>query len=579
MYQVLYRKWRPQTFSDVSGQPHVTAALKNELRTGRLAHAYLFTGSRGTGKTSCAKILAKAVNCLSPRDGDPCNECDICRGIDDGTIMDVVEIDAASNNGVDNIRELREEVSFTPAVAKYRVYIIDEVHMLSTGAFNALLKTLEEPPAHVIFILATTEVHKLPATILSRCQRFDFSRIPPEDIAARIQYIAGQEEFTVADDAALLLARMADGALRDALSLLDQCLSRSRDITADTVAEAAGITGRDHLYELSAAVRDQQPGAALTVIDRLHAASKDMERLCVELIDFYRNLMILKSVPRPDDLVVATPSEMERLRQEAGRYELTAILQGMETLQKTLERLRSGSSRRVEMETALLRLCSPELDTSAAALLRRVKALELAVRGGAAAPVVSPAEAAPVSPAPAPTPPAVGERPSPSSAAPSAGRDWPEPPPLPFDQAPAAPKVSAPVPADLPSAGPPAPPAGESEGVELPFPQWGDVLEALAQTCPPLYGVLLGSTATLRGDLVLIRTNSDLFKSLVSRDGNKSHLTAALRGVTGRSYRIGVKNAPADSPPAGGKAAAPAADPLSDFIRSSRELGVDVDVK
>ena len=200
------------------------------------------------------------MNCQSPVDGDPCNRCDVCRGIDDGSVMDVVEIDAASNNGVDNIRELREEVSFTPAVGKYRVYIIDEVHMLSTGAFNALLKTLEEPPAHVIFILATTEVHKLPATILSRCQRFDFFRIPPEDIAARIRYVAGQEDFRITDEAAFLLARMADGALRDALSLLDQCLSRSRDITADTVAEAAGITGRDHLYELSAAVRGGDRG-------------------------------------------------------------------------------------------------------------------------------------------------------------------------------------------------------------------------------------------------------------------------------------------------------------------------------
>ena len=583
MYQVLYRKWRPQTFSDVYGQPHVTAALKNELRTGRLAHAYLFTGSRGTGKTSCAKILAKAVNCRSPEDGDPCNRCDVCRGIDDGSVMDVVEIDAASNNGVDNIRELREEVNFTPAVGKYRVYIIDEVHMLSTGAFNALLKTLEEPPAHVIFILATTEVHKLPATILSRCQRFDFSRIPPEDIAARIRYIAGQEDFRITDEAAFLLARMADGALRDALSLLDQCLSRSRDITADTVAEAAGITGRDHLYELSAAVRGGDPGTALTVLDRLHNASKDMERLCSELIEFYRNLMVLKSVPRPEGLVIAAPAELERMRREAAGYDLPALLHCLEALQKTLERLRSGASRRVEMETALLCLCSPELDTSAAALLRRLQAVETALRAGNFA-----LSGASAPPAPSAVPSEVPEAsvlPAPEKAAASAervlpaeGTDDPLPPPAapPWEEEASVSPGAASGTAASPGDGEPASDGSSSAPAsveEAPFPRWNDVLETLSQTCPPLYGVLVGSAATIRGDLVLIRTNSDLFRSLVSRDGNKAHLVGALRGVTGKTYRIGVKKSPASAQ------AGEASDPLAAFIRNSRELGVEVKVK
>ena len=382
MYQVLYRKWRPQAFADVYGQNHITAALKNELQTGRLAHAYLFTGSRGTGKTTCAKIMAKAVNCLHPVDGDPCNECDICKGIDSGAIMDVVEIDAASNNGVDNIRDLREEVNFTPAVAKYRVYIIDEVHMLSTGAFNALLKTLEEPPPHVVFILATTEVHKLPATILSRCQRFDFHRIQPADIAARIQYVAGQEQFTVTDEAATLLARLADGALRDALSLLDQCVSRSREITADVVAETTGLAGREYLFELSAAVRAGDSGAALALIDRLYNASKDMERLCAEWTEYFRNLMILKSVKDAADLIVAPPAELHRMAAEAEQFELPAILHCMNVLQQALERLRGGVSRRVEMEMAVLRLCSPDLDASADSLLRRVKMLEDTIKSG-----------------------------------------------------------------------------------------------------------------------------------------------------------------------------------------------------
>lgn len=550
MYQVLYRKWRPQVFSDVSGQPHVTETLKNEIRTGRLAHAYLFTGSRGTGKTTCAKILAKAANCLHPHDGDPCNECDICRGIDDGSIMDVVEIDAASNNGVDNIRSLQEEVSFTPAVAKYRVYIIDEVHMLSGGAFNALLKTLEEPPAHVLFILATTEVHKLPATILSRCQRFDFNRIRPADIAARIDYIAGREGFTVSEDAALLIARLSDGALRDALSLLDQCVSRTKEITAEVVSEVAGMTGRDHLYELSEAVRRHDGGAGLAVIDRLHGASRDMERLCAEWIDFYRNLMILKSVPQPGDLIIASQAELDRMKAEADGYDLPTILHGMDTLQRALDRLRGGVSRRVEMEMAVLRLCSPELDNSVDSLLRRVKMLEDRISTGQIA--VSSA----VPPAAVSVPAAV---PQPATELPDTAQ---------------APVV--PVPGDAAAPAPPVSPAARPEPEEVvqevPFTQWQDVLEALSTACPPLCGVLAGSSAFLRGDLLLVATDNDLFKTLVTRDGNKKLLQDILQAKTGRRLRIGIRKT------AGHTAPAPE-DPLTAFLRVSREKGVEVEVK
>jgi DNA polymerase-3 subunit gamma/tau len=552
VYQVLYRKWRPQTFSDVYGQPHVTAALKNELETGRLAHAYLFTGSRGTGKTSCAKILAKAVNCLHPVDGDPCNQCDVCRGIDSGAVMDVVEIDAASNNGVDSIRDLREEVNFTPSVAKYRVYIIDEVHMLSPGAFNALLKTLEEPPAHVIFVLATTEVHKLPATILSRCQRFDFGRIPPADIAARIRYVAGQEDFTVTEDAALLLARLADGGMRDALSLLDQCVSRSKAVDEAVVAEATGLAGRDYLYELSEAVRSGSGGAGLSLIDRLYNASRDMERLCAEMIDFYRNLMIIKSVADPSELIVAPPSELARLKQEADGYELTAVLHAMDTLQQTLERLKGGVSRRVEMEMAMLRLCSPELDTSTDSLLRRIKSLENAVRSGLAAglPTDSSPTSAPIQPSAAPAAPV----PAPPAAVPEAPQErtaaYLEPP---------VPAASQTVPE----------PAAE----EIPFDQWVEVLDQLSSACPPLYGVLADSTARIRGNHVVICTGNELFKSLVSSDGNKAILLGAIRSVTGQNYRIGVRKpeAPAAAPEAN--------DPLSAFLRSSQALGADIEIK
>ncbi|MBO5796968.1 MAG: DNA polymerase III subunit gamma/tau [Clostridia bacterium] len=526
MYQVLYRKWRPKTFSDVYGQPTVTTALRNELRTGRLAHAYLFTGSRGTGKTTCAKILAKAVNCLDLHDGDPCCECAICRGIDDGSILDVVEIDAASNNGVDNIRDLQEEAGFTPVSAKYRVYIIDEVHMLSAGAFNALLKTLEEPPEHVIFILATTEVHKLPATILSRCQRFDFGRIPAADIAARIRDVAARESFTVTDEAAMLLARLADGALRDALSLLDQCLSRSPEVTPEVVTQTVGLAGRDYLYELSAAIRGSDSATALTVLDRLYAASCDMERLCVELIDFYRNLMILKSVKNAADLVVAAASELERQRAEANAYELSAILHCMDALQSTLERLRGGASRRVEMEMALMRLTTPALDVSTAALLRRIKALEDTLRAGVP---VAPAPVAEPTPAPAPTP--------------------------------------APTPAPVPET-PPAPIPEPVSEEEVPFTGWSEVLENLRGSCMPLYGVLIGSEAVLRGDRLLICTENEMFRGLVAQDNNKQKLLTAVRAVTGRAYRIGLKKT--------APAAAETTDPLTAFLRESRASGIPV---
>ena len=307
MYQALYRKWRPQDFSAVYGQPHVTKTLQNQLCSGRISHAYLFTGSRGTGKTTCAKILSKAVNCLSPVDGNPCNECEICRGIDNGSILDVIEIDAASNNGVDNIRDLREEANFTPANAKYRVYIIDEVHMLSIGAFNALLKTLEEPPSHVIFILATTEIHKLPSTILSRCQRFDFKRIAPEDITSRLLYVAEKENVNLTENAANLIARIADGGMRDALSLLDRCFAMGTDIDENAVSDAAGIAGTIHLFSFSEYVANGDFTSSLKLVSKLHSESCDIDSLCTELTLHFRNLMVAKTVSECEGLIVCSP--------------------------------------------------------------------------------------------------------------------------------------------------------------------------------------------------------------------------------------------------------------------------------
>ncbi|MBQ9841801.1 MAG: DNA polymerase III subunit gamma/tau [Clostridia bacterium] len=532
MYQALYRKWRPRTFSDVSGQDTVTTALKNELKTGRLSHAYLFTGCRGTGKTTCAKILAKAVNCLHPVDGDPCNQCDICRGIDSGSILDVTEIDAASNNGVDSIRDLRDEVAFTPANGSYRVYIIDEVHMLSAGAFNALLKTLEEPPAHVIFILATTEVHKLPATILSRCQRFDFGRIRPEEIAARIHYVAGQEGLTVTDDAAMLLARLADGALRDALSLLDQCASVANNIDMNTVTQVTGMAGQDTLAALSDCVLRQDAAAALAQVDTLYRSAKDMERLCSEWVAYLRNLMILHSVADAGELVVAGPDELQKMREQSARLGLPTILHMMEVLQGALDRLRGGVSRRVEMEMAVIRLCSPKLDDSQTALLHRLDALEARVAAGVpAAPAAAAAE-----PAPEPTAPA-------------------EPAPAPAQE------VTAPIPA--PTA--PVAPAGE-----VPFTQWAEVLERLSVSNPPLYGFLRDTTAVQDGGTLIICVNNPLLAQMIKEGGNRQSLVDAIRQVAGRTFAMKLRRAQkvekTDAAP----------DPLASLLTSSREMGISV---
>ena len=550
MYQALYRKWRPRTFSDVSGQETVTAALKNELKTGRLSHAYLFTGCRGTGKTTCAKILAKAVNCQHPVDGDPCNECAICRGIDDGTILDVTEIDAASNNGVDSIRDLRDEVAFTPVSGTYRVYIIDEVHMLSAGAFNALLKTLEEPPAHVIFILATTEVHKLPATILSRCQRFDFGRIRPEEIAARITYVATEEGLTISPDAAMLLARLADGALRDGLSLLDQCASVAQHIDMDTVTTVTGMAGQDTLARLSDCVAAQDAPAALALVDQLYRSAKDMERLCAEWVSYLRNLMVLGSVTEVGELIVATPEEIATMRAQAQKLGMATILHMMEVLQGTLDRLRGGVSRRVEMEMAVLRLCDPRLDDSKAALLHRIEVLETAVRNGVPA-------AAPAPVAVAPAAPVVAQPAIPAPVAPPAPEEIPTPTEAPPAETAVMPAIPAPVSAPIPA------PTGE-----MPFDGWAEVLDVLRKACPPLFGLLDGTTALLKNGNLVICLDNPLLAQLLKEGGNKQQLQEAVRQVTGQVYPMALRQKPQEKPPEN--------DPLSQLLSATRGAGIDV---
>lgn len=382
MYQVLYRKYRPKVFSDVYGQEHVTRTLLNEIKENRVSHAYLFTGSRGTGKTTCAKILAKAVNCENSQDGEPCGECEVCRGIDSGSLFDVVEIDAASNNSVNDIRDLREEVNYTPTRCKYRVYIIDEVHMLSPGAFNALLKTLEEPPAHVIFILATTEVHKLPATILSRCQRFDFKRIKPEIMSLRLKEVADKEGISIDDDAAMLISRIADGGLRDGLSILDQCAGKSKKVTSSVVSDAAGLAGTEALYDLSDAVFSKNSAKALDTIASLYNGSYDMERLCSEMISHFRNFLLVKTVKNNRELIVCTDDEFDIIKDNASKFTLESIIYSLDLMQNTLAVIKSGANARIEMEMTFVKLCNPLLESSNDSLLERISALELAVKTG-----------------------------------------------------------------------------------------------------------------------------------------------------------------------------------------------------
>ena len=383
-YQALYRKYRPQTFDDVSGQAAVTQTLKTQLMSGKMSHAYLFTGSRGTGKTSCAKILAKAVNCLHPDNGNPCNACEACRAIDSGSCMDVLEIDAASNNGVDNVRDLRDDAIYTPSQVKMRVYIIDEVHMLSISAFNALLKIIEEPPEHLLFILATTELHKVPATILSRCQRFSFRRISQEDIAARLQYVAYQENIDLDDSAARVLARLADGGMRDGLSLLDQCASATTgELTAERVYACLGIAGEQKCGELMGYIAAHDTRKALELFNRLYAEGKDLGALLDELACLTRDLLVLKTAGNAGITMlsgVASDQETLALGKVFGSGELVRM---MERIQQTVAAFTRSSSRRMDAELCLVELCQPELNTDVSALNARLTRLEEQWKTGA----------------------------------------------------------------------------------------------------------------------------------------------------------------------------------------------------
>lgn len=514
-YQALYRKYRPKTFSDVCGQEHITRVLQSEVESGKIGHAYLFTGTRGTGKTTCAKILSRAVNCENPKGGNPCGECDMCRMILSDEATDIVEIDAASNNGVDNIRELREQVVFSPAAAKYRVYIIDEVHMLSSGAFNALLKTLEEPPEHVVFILATTEVHKLPATILSRCQRFDFRRIDSEVIAERVKYVAEKEGLSVTDDAATLIAAVADGGMRDALSILDLCAGSGEEITEATVSSVCSMAGNDYLLNLADYIKSGDKEGALTLLDKLHNSSVDMTRLLNELTSHFRDIMIIKTVTSGTKPIVCSKTHLAALEKQAEKFSLSEVLAILNILSDSAAYM-AGSNRRAQMEMTLLKLCSPRLRNDPASLEMRIAALEAKLDGGVAVSKEKTTAFEPVAPAQAE----------------NADKPQKTDPNEEITTAQSEPETKA--------ESTPDESTDEPGRVE----NWHDVLEVLKAKNPIIAGVLADSAAYIEGGRLLIETESSQFKTLVN-GANPTYREAiknAAQEVLGRRYNLGPYN-------------------------------------
>lgn len=537
MYTALYRKWRPMTFDDVVSQPHITAALSRQVAEGKTAHAYLFTGSRGTGKTTCARILAKAINCLDPIDGKPCLECEICKAADAGTLIDIIEIDAASNNGINDIRDLRESALYTPELCRYKVYIIDEVHMISPAAFNALLKIMEEPPEHVKFILATTEAHKIPATIVSRCQRFDFRRIREEDIVARLMFIAENEKIDLEKDAAALIARLSDGAMRDALSLLEQCMAFSEHIDIDAVSNAAGIAGRDYIFSILEYSANGDTASAMTTVDDLYSKSKDMARLCDELLTQIRNLMLIKTVPGKPELLSCLQNETERLAALAEKLTLGEILAKLEILQSCAEALPRAVSKRTEFEMAIVKLCAMQKvagvdapsDTSA--LERRISILEREIRE---------LRANGVKPAPAKVQTPVYE---------AVAVEAVEPPPAPVSE----------------------PTAKEPEGKPERCPRWEEILDRLTETNPGCAGALKGSQAFVQGDKMMIIVQNQFFLKLLKSDNNSLSLQQAALEVTGVKYRIGAKCDAAPEPQSDGR------NPIDELIEKARQAGLQVD--
>ena len=611
MYRALYRKWRPQRFADVVGQTAIVTALQNQISAGRIGHAYLFTGTRGTGKTTCAKIFAKAVNCLDTSSPDPCGECEICKGIDSGSVMDIIEMDAASNNGVDDIRDLRDEVAYLPSVCKYKVYIIDEVHMLSTAAFNALLKTMEEPPEHVIFILATTEVQKVPVTILSRCQRYDFTRITADDIAGRLLYVAGQEKIELDENAAQLIGRLADGAMRDALSILDTCAGVDNHVDEALVRRMAGVTDRGYLFEISDAIAAGDSVTALEKIAELRQQSVDMRRLCMELAGHYRNLMLC-ALPGGTSLLTGISPEEEAAYTQRRDFPQREAIRAIRALGSALEHMTRGSDQRIELELALFSLSEPPQQMQAVpvqAVPARAAAQPAVVQPFASAPAAQPFASAPARPAPTaePTPAqpqeavpvqsAVSAASVPQTVEPEQAEISPAPAEetLPLPEEPPVQQTETPLPWEEPPASveqpaapesvqqPSVPPVQENtadplpgksdktvqEGI-APFPYWEQVVQQLQEKDPMLYTYLRKSKAYFDGTRVLI-DGGKTFRDFIRANRDSQRLIKKLiANVSGVAVPIGPYE-----PKTAGKAVSNA----EQSLRALEKLGLDVSIE
>lgn len=554
MYLALYRKYRPKTFEDVVSQPHITTTLKNEIMTGKTAHAYLFTGSRGTGKTTCAKILSMAVNCEHPVDGNPCMECEACRNIDQGATLDVVEIDAASNNGVDDVRQLREEAVYSPSQCKYRVYIIDEAHMLSAGAFNALLKIMEEPPPHVKFILATTEVHKVPVTILSRCQRFDFHRIRTEDMEARLLWIAGKEPFTLSPDAASLIAKLADGGMRDALALLDQCASFSSEITEETVVQVVGVAGNDDLFALTDCIIKEDASGALCVLDKLYRAAKDLQVLLNELCNHFRDMMLIQTMKNPSRMLSLIPEEERRTREQANALPLSSVLSALSEMRDTLDKMGRSADKRLLIELCMIKLCTPSLRIEQADLISRMERLENRLKNGNVS----------VSPANVQTGGTLSRISGITQSVKTEEREAVQDGKGDLQISVTA--TDPPSAADMPAPPKPAVVAESIAQVE-PLGSWFDVLSELSRINAPLFGMLQNTRAFTKGGLLFIDGGSPLLAQMLKKEGNASKLLDAVEVKTGARYQLRVKRA---------KKEQAQADPLESLLDKARESGIAV---
>ncbi len=522
-YMALYRKWRPAVFADVVGQDHITKVLRSEVMQDSVSHAYLFCGSRGTGKTTCAKILAKAANCLHPVDGDPCGECDSCRAFENS--FDIVEMDAASNNGVDNIRELQDKISFLPIEMKRRVYIIDEVHMLSAGAFNALLKTLEEPPSHIMFILATTESHKIPATILSRCKRFDFHRIGTDDIAKRLEYISEKEGIGIDKDALKLISVLATGALRDALSMLELFVGQN-GITREVAEKSLGVVGNEMVLKLLTQIADRNASAALETITESYNASKDPSVLCFELGDMLRNLLIMKCASSSVSKLVDEGADViETLRNVEDKFTPERLLYCTEIVENTVSKLaKTGLSRRTVLEMMAMRLCDSRLSSSTEAILERLSALESAPR--AAAPVSSPVKTETAEK----EAPKSEEAPLPTDAPPFDFDDVP----LPVEAPPVTggPELPKPLGSDLPKAKP-------AEDVPEMI-AYGDILEEIKARNMILYSMLTDSRGYLDGDVMTVKVNPMGIFMINADNGMKQTITDCASKVLGYNVTLNL---------------------------------------